>query len=805
MSFGRGAQVAGLAGGLVGGLVGGVVLFAAAYGYLLSLGAVVGAPSTGGGLALFVPLGAALGLLFGAALAALYVNRRALADTAPAAGLGYGIVLAVVLGVFGLPQLVTAQTQYAMAVPKLNGAVLLAWVAYGGVLGLVTRVAFLQLPVPERRHVPGTTETGGAVGGEEARAAVAGSLAGGLVGGVALYVLAGPLFLRYVGSVTGLGGTVGRGFVAWLLWALVLGAGFALVAGRTTTAYANSVIALTSRNETLRHLVLPSVRRAPMTTTAANMGLAYGVAAGIVVGVLALPALVTATTNFEFVGAWHPLAVVAAFAVYGVALGAGYGASLEGALPSLRPSFEGHLGAAVAGGLVGGAVGAGLLYAVAPAHLRLLGAIVGSPSTGAGLGAFLVLAVLLGLVFSGTVARGVGRTAGYASALTAAGLGYGIAVAALVGAVAVPVLAGAVTGFQPSVPLAAPSVLLAYVVYGVALGATYGGARGRIGGTLSPRASAILGGAVAGAVVGGAVLDVAAEAHLMFAAMAFGLGPNQAYGLGVFVVLGLLFGVGFGAVAGGYIDERSPRLATAVVGLWFGLALGVGVGLFGVNALAAATSGADIPVPAGQFTPILAAYILYGIAVSLGYRAVYRRAVGAPAPTGTGRGRVSWRATGFGAVLGGFLGGLVVHYAAGPPLHMRFVGAPFGLGGSVAQGWVAWTLLALVLGVVFALAVAGSLEEHAAALADASADSANLRMLLGPGLDRAPRTTTATLAGAAYGVAAAVVVAALLVPLLVNTLSTASLPMPSVRPAVWLGYVVYGAGLGFGYGAVVES
>lgn len=58
--------------------------------------------------------------------------------------------------------------------------------------------------------------------------------------------------------------------------------------------------------------------------------------------------------------------------------------------------------------------------------------------------------------------------------------------------------------------------------------------------------------------------------------------------------------------------------------------------------------------------------------------------------------------------------------------------------------------------------------------------------------------TSATIAGIAYGVGAAVAVAGVTVPLLVNSLSIAALPMPLVRPAVWLGYAVYGVGLGFG-------
>lgn len=101
--------------------------------------------------------------------------------------------------------------------------------------------------------------------------------------------------------MTRLGESVGRGFVGWILLAIVLGIGFAPVAAKTITAYANSVIPLTSHNETLKCLVLPVVRRAPLAMTAANLGLTYGATAGVIVGVVALPALVTAMTSFDFV------------------------------------------------------------------------------------------------------------------------------------------------------------------------------------------------------------------------------------------------------------------------------------------------------------------------------------------------------------------------------------------------------------------------------------------------------------------------------------------------------------------------
>lgn len=800
IDFGRGARLASIASGTLGGLAVAGVLYAGAYGYLLSLGGLLGQPTVAAGLGVVVGLGAVLGLLFGSVLAAMYVDRRVLADTAPTAGLVYGLALAIPVSSFLLPALVGAMTRFQMAVPNLSITAMLAWVVYGGVVGIGSRSIFLLLPVPDHRPTTGPQLWSG---DEDAiRAAGAGGLAGGVVGGIFLYVLAGPLYLQYVGSVTQFGGSVGRGLLGWLAVALLFGVGFAPIAARTVTSYTNTVIAITSRNESIRGLILPAVRRSPLTTTAASVGIVYGVVVGMLAGVLALPYLVVAVTPFTYTSTWNPLAVVFAFGLYGGVLGAVYGAILEGAIDRIHVDFEGRVRPAALAGLVAWAIAGSVVYIAAPTHLSLLGAIVGTPTPVAGLALFFLLALALALVFALTVAEIGDGGPGYVSRLTAAGMGYGIAIATLVGGLLIPIIAAEVTRFTPSVPLLNPTVLFAYVVFGVALGAAYGTTREGTGSRLSPHARAIVGGAVAGVAVGGTFLFLAAPSHLRLTALAVGLGPNSSYGLGVFTVVGLLFGIGFGAVAGLSIDETSPSLATGVIGLWFGLLLAIPLGLFGVNALADANTAMSIPVPAGKFVPIVGGYVLYGITVSLGYRAIYRLAVGA---TSADIDRMSTvRAGGFGSILGAFLGGLVLHYAAGPPLHMRFVGAPIGLGGSIAQGWVAWTLLSIVLGMLFVLTVSGKLEAYAVGLSDATDGSTNLQMLLGPGVDRAPVTTTATLAGLAYGIACALIVGALVVPLIVNVRSNARLPLPFVDLLVWLGYIVYGTALGFGYGAVSE-
>lgn len=82
----------------------------------------------------------------------LYLDRRALADTAPATGLLFRVILAVALGAFGLPELVSAQTQSKLEVANMSAEEVYAAVAGsigGGLIGggVPLRVGRAAVPI----------------------------------------------------------------------------------------------------------------------------------------------------------------------------------------------------------------------------------------------------------------------------------------------------------------------------------------------------------------------------------------------------------------------------------------------------------------------------------------------------------------------------------------------------------------------------------------------------------------------------------------------------------------------------------
>lgn len=472
IGFGNGARVAGVAGGVLGGFAGGGLLSVLAPGNLLALGAVVGRPTVGASLAVVVALGAVLGLLFGDLLGRLYVDRVALADTAPTAGFLLGLVAAVALGLFAVPELV-------------NARVFLAWVVYGVVLGVGHRAVFLLLPVPDHRPTTQTeTETGTGTGtrvttsattfgGGEVTATAVGSVAGGLVGGGLLYVLA-PAHLALLGALAGRDWP-GGGFGVFLGVAVLFGVLFAVTGAR--------VVGL----------------RAGYARRLAGVGLAYGLVLAVAVGALAVPYLAVEFSPYRPRVPVTNLRVLLGYTAYGLVLGGGYGATVESVVPRLdlglrwRAAGFGALFGAFLGGLV-------VHHLAGPVQLRFVGSIVGLGATVAGGWlAWTLLCLLLGGAFARAMGGGLARYADSLAALgsrramlwsllgpllnraavttTAAllGLGYGIAAAVVVGALLVPLLVATVTPFNVgSFPSLDPFVLLGYVVYGLALGVGYG-------------------------------------------------------------------------------------------------------------------------------------------------------------------------------------------------------------------------------------------------------------------------------------------------------------------------------------------
>jgi hypothetical protein len=127
------------------------------------------------------------------------------------------------------------------------------------------------------------------------------------------------------------------------------------------------------------------------------------------------------------------------------------------------------------------------------------------------------------------------------------------------------------------------------------------------------------------------------------------------------------------------------------------------------------------------------------------------------------------------------------------------------MGGSFTMAWAAWFVLALVLGGLFVALVRNTLDDYVNSLIMTTSRNGDLRQLLQPALKQASVTTTSTAVGLAYGVALAVVLGAVGLPLLVENLTAFSMgPAPNLDGGTLLGFVLYGGFLGAGYGLILE-
>ncbi len=302
---------------LLGGFLGGSVVYqAAGHAQLLFYGSLVGyAGSVPRSWAVWMGLTLVLGVFY-----VRYVRPR---DTSPGylwrstrRGLGYGFVVGVLVGLILVPALVSATTRFTLPVPYLNPLVLAGYTLFGGVVG-----AGFGASVEER---------GLAVGARKTKGVVFGSLLGGLLAGLFVHQLAGPVFIQFFGSLVEVAGSVAKSWAVWLIACLVFGAVFARITAGNLNGYVDSLETATETNPDLNAVLGGLMERAPVTTTAALMGVAYGAALAVVVGALALPLVVTAVTTFTFpVGYAMNLAYLTGFVLFGGLLGAGYGSMVE--------------------------------------------------------------------------------------------------------------------------------------------------------------------------------------------------------------------------------------------------------------------------------------------------------------------------------------------------------------------------------------------------------------------------------------------------------------------------------------------
>lgn len=768
----NGVVASAVVGAILGGLVGGLVLQSMTTFHLSFLGSLAGLGAMPAAFGVWMGLAVVLGVVFGSIadpavsyytsatgwLTARIAPLRKLSEMTPrgsdAAGVGliYGVVMGGIVGLVAVPSAVGGNVP-----PAESGPILAGYAAFGLVSGFgygVTREG--TVPLPSFSFISPAV-----------RGAVFAPLLAGVLSGVIVYA-GQPQYLLYVSTLLQYG-TVPAGLGLWVGMMFLLGVVFAAV----------------------------SYRHAARGNSTTGYGFVYGVVLAVFVGLLIVPALINAMTQWRFGFGDVGGATLAAFVVYGLTLGSIYGKSVNE--QPLRPTFlVGRSRATVLSGIVAGAVSGAVVYSVAPVAMRLVGFLPGPGTIAAGFATWVGIAVLLGIGFAAFPARRIERKEYPGQTGAKLGLLYGLVVALPVGLLVVPRAVDAViVGFSVA-PLTQGAVLGAYVLLGLTHGITYGAVNGS--GRITPvflqgRGLPVLGGVLVGAA-GGAGVAYSASSGVYLAILGGLVGtPTVTGGAAVWGGISLLFGLLFVPLAARSVESRVGLARGLGVGVVYGAVL---AGVVGVVGIPAATA---IEIP--HTRPPVAGYFVFGVLFGGVYGLLRKRTLAREdAPTSTAIGTRGQRAVVFGSLFGGAVGGLVVHHMVGPSA-MLYSSSIVGYG-SVAIGWAVWLGLCLILGLMFAVAVGPRLSGYARSMDEFTERDEDLDAVFGDFFEGAPVTSAATLAGFAYGVVAAVAVGAIAFPLAVNTVTPWGLPTPTLQPFFLLAFVVYGVVMGLGYGVIKE-
>jgi len=392
------------------------------------------------------------------------LRRSALAVTAGSLGFLYGQFVLVPVFAYLAPVALTVQGD-SVGLPLATVPVVLGYIVYGSMLGTaygrLLETTGVDLFRPDDEHV----------------AALVGAVVGGVAGTGVLAVVGGTETLATLGAVTGTASVV-RGALLFVTVAVGFGLAFAGVLARTINDFTNTVIMFSRRSELTQKILVPLLSRAALTVTAGSMGLIYGLVLGIVAVGLGAAGVLPQTG----------VAGLLACTLYGYVLGTGYGVMMEDVdLSGLGPSEEQRAG------LVG-SVGAGLLSCVVvallpgPSVLDTLATLVGADSPLVGVVVWLGVAVVFGLVFVAYVSRTINDFTNTVimfsrrseltqkilvplltrAALTVTAGSMGILYGFVLG---VLVYGGVLVGVVPQV---SPLVVVAFAIYGQALGTSYG-------------------------------------------------------------------------------------------------------------------------------------------------------------------------------------------------------------------------------------------------------------------------------------------------------------------------------------------
>jgi uncharacterized membrane protein YagU involved in acid resistance len=630
-------------------------------------------------------------------------------------------------------------------------------------------------PTREDRADTGVGDTATSETASVGRATLIASLIAAVLSGGVVY-LAGTLFLRYLGAAVG-NGSPRLGYVAWVGMTVVFGLVFcALAAGQ--------------------------VKRGNSTT---GYGFVYGIVLAVFAGLLAIPAMVTEITQWEFPLAHVGITPLAGFAIYGLVLGSLFWKLVNGR--PLRPLFlVGRTTSTALASLVAGLVAGAVLVTAAPHHLVYFAIIVGAGgSVPTGYAVFALVSVVLGAGFAIYPARRVERQDLPGQSGFTLGAAYGLVLLVLGGAVIIPQFLGAATAFDP--PRPRTGMLFAYLLFGIVMGVSYGVLEGSPGATptfIRGRGVPVLGGSLLGGAAGVLFVFLVKPQPIYFLALSYlGVRPSWQLGVVVWFGLALLLGLAFVPLAARAVEYRIGLSRGLVVGTVYGAVLTGLVGAFLVPLLVRARG---FPIDSPNTQPTIFIYLVFGVVFGGVYASSRKsRLAREEAPTSPAVGTTGQRAVVFGSLFGGAVSALVAYHLVSHTA-ILFMGSLVGRAGSVGTGFAVWLGLSLLLGTVFAVTVGPRLDDYTRSVDEFAEREQDVDETLGRYLDSAPLTTTATMAGFVYGVIVAVAVGAIAFPIAVNTVTGPGLglPVPVLQPYLLLAFVVYGVIMGMGYGVVRE-
>lgn len=164
----------------------------------------------------------------------------------------------------------------------------------------------------------------------EFEAAVAGGLAGGFQAAVVLQVHDTDS-IRRVGAVFG-APTLDGGWLGMFALGVLFALPFSLFVSSSIDSFVQKVMLLSSKNDYLRKVLVPLLKRSALTTTTMGLGNGYGAAVGVVVSLFLMPIWLTVVMdvptmipNLTVDGLFG----VVAWILYGGTLGLVYGLLLE--------------------------------------------------------------------------------------------------------------------------------------------------------------------------------------------------------------------------------------------------------------------------------------------------------------------------------------------------------------------------------------------------------------------------------------------------------------------------------------------